>query len=112
MTIIEVNNRNSESIGYVATYIIPFVFQSFSSLYEVFAIFFIFAIIYSIYVNSNMLLINPVLNIFHYSIFEIRYKFKDTEKTGFVIVYNPVIEEDTTIKIYQIGFKLFYASKN
>ena len=26
-----VNNRNSESIGYIATYIVPFLFQDFNS---------------------------------------------------------------------------------
>lgn len=112
VTITEVTNRNSESIGYVATYIIPLVFQSFSSLYEVFAIFFIFVIIYSIYLNSNMLLINPVLNLFHYSIFEIEYKYKGKNKTGLIIINDSVMEEETIINICQIGFKLFYASKN
>ena len=47
----EVNNKNSESIGYIATYIIPFVFQSFNSIYEVFSILFILIIIYS---NTNL----------------------------------------------------------
>lgn len=112
MTITNVSNRNSESIGYVATYIIPLVFQSFSSLYEVLAIIFIFAIIYSIYANSNMLLINPALNLFHYSIFEIQYKYKDKERTGLIIIHNSEVEEESIVNIYQIGFKLFYASNN
>ena len=34
VTITNINNRNSESVGYIATYIIPFVFQDFGSLYE------------------------------------------------------------------------------
>ena len=112
VTITNVSNRNSESIGYVATYIIPLVFQSFSSLYEVLAIIFIFAIIYSIYANSNMLLINPALNLFHYSIFEIQYKYKDKERTGLIIIHNSEVEEESIVNIYQIGFKLFYASNN
>lgn len=110
VVVTEVNNKNSESIGYIATYIIPFVFQSFNSIYEVFSILCILAIIYNIYVNSNMLLINPFLNIFHYSIFEIQYKYKEKTKSGLVIVHNSLIEEETTIKIYQIGFKLYYAN--
>ena len=32
----DVKNKNSEVIGYIATYIIPFLFQNFSSWYECF----------------------------------------------------------------------------
>ena len=68
----DVRNRNSESIGYIATYIIPFIFQCFNTRYEIFAFTFLMIIIYRIYVNSNLLLINPILS-FKYSIFEIEY---------------------------------------
>lgn len=105
----EVNNKNSESIGYIATYIIPFVFQSFNSIYEVFSILFILIIIYSIYINSNMLLINPFLNMFKYAIFEITYKCNEKTISGLVIIHDSIIEEESTIQISQIGFKLYYA---
>lgn len=32
--IIDIKNKNSESIGYIATYIIPFLFQSLNGWYE------------------------------------------------------------------------------
>ena len=73
VTVLNVNNKNSESIGYIATYIIPFLFQNFSDWYELFAFVFIMLIIYRIYINSNLILINPILS-FKYSIFEIEYK--------------------------------------
>lgn len=110
VVVTKVSNRNSESMGYVASYIIPFVFQSFNSIYEVISIFFIFLITYCIYVNSNMLLINPLLNVCHYSIFEIQFRYKEEEKSGLVILHNSIIEEKSRIKIYPIGFKLYYAN--
>lgn len=108
----EVTNRNSESVGYIATYIIPLVFQNFNSLYEIIAVLFIFIVMYSIYINSNLLLINPVLNLFQYSIFEIKYTYKQTTKSGLIIIRSSEVEEESNLSISPIGFKLFYASKN
>lgn len=108
VTITNVNNRNSESVGYIATYIIPFVFQDFGSLYEIFSITFLLFVIYTSYVNSNMLLINPILNIFKYSLFEICYVQNNIEKSGLVITKDPAIKEGDDIKISAIGFKLYY----
>ena len=108
VTILNVSNKNSESIGYIATYIIPFLFQNFSDWYELFAFAFVMFVIYRIYINSNLILINPVLS-FKYSIFEIEYKLQNGKtKNGLVISNNKYLEEDTIIKIYEIGFKLFY----
>ena len=104
-----ISNRNSESVGYIATYIIPFMFQGFSTTYEIFAIFFLLVIIYRIYINSNLLLINPILG-FKYSISEIAYEEQNgKQKNGLIIIENYQIDEDSTIKIYPVGFKLFYA---
>lgn len=109
ITLKDVRNRNGESIGYIATYIIPFIFQSFNSYYEIFAFFFLMIIIYRIYVNSNLLLINPILS-FRYSIFEIQYEEQNGKsRNGLIIIQNKFIEEDTMIKIYPIGHKLFFA---
>ncbi len=109
ITLKDVRNRNSESIGYIATYIIPFIFQSFGSYYEIFAFFFLMIIIYRIYVNSNLLLINPILS-FKYSIFEIEYEEQNGKnRNGLIIIQNKFIKEDTMIKIYPIGYKLFFA---
>ncbi|MDQ8015157.1 MAG: hypothetical protein REI96_22110 [Flavobacterium nitrogenifigens] len=112
VTLVDVKNRNSESIGYIATYIIPFIFQSFNSWYEIFAFFFLMFIIYRIYINSNLLLINPILS-FNYSIFEIEYEEQNGKKrNGLIIIKDKHIEEESMITIYSIGQKLFYAKKS
>ena len=108
VTVLNVSNKNSESIGYIATYIIPFLFHNLSDWYALFAFVVVMFIIYRIYINSNLILINPILN-FKYSIFEIEYKLQNGKtKNGLVISSNRYLEEDTNIKIYEIGFKLFY----
>jgi len=104
-------NKNSEAIGYIATYIIPFLFQSFSSWYECFSVLFLLAIIYRIYINSSLLLINPILS-FKFSIYEIAYLDGDKEKNGLVISRDKYLQDEADIKIYEIGHKLFFAIDN
>lgn len=106
-----VSNKNSEAIGYIATYILPFIFQSLNGWYEFISITFVLFIIYKIYINSSMLLINPLLNCF-YSIYEIEYIEKDKIRNGLVIYANKYLYDDSPIKIYEIGYKLYFAIDN
>ena len=109
VTIKDVNNRNNESIGYIATYIVPFLFQSFSNWYEIVAFSFLMIIIYRIYINSNLIIINPLLS-FRYSIFQLEYESANRKiRNGLIITKEKVLNEDAIIKIYPIGHKLFYA---
>ncbi len=107
----DVKNKNSEAIGYIATYIIPFLFQSFSSWYECISVLFLLGIIYRIYINSSLLLINPILS-FRFSIYEIEYKDGDKEKNGLIISRNKYLQDEADIKIYEIGHKLYFAINN
>lgn len=107
--LLNVQNRNSESIGYVATYIIPFMFQDLKNGYEVFSFLFLFFIIYRVYVNSTLLLVNPVLSL-KYSIFEIEYELGGKTFSGMIISKSASLEEGSTIKINSIGFKLFFTA--
>lgn len=109
--VIDVKNKNSESIGYIATYIIPFLFKDFSGWYECFAVLFLLVIIYRIYINSSLLLINPLLS-FNYGIYEIEYFKNDKIKNALIVSRDKNLTEDTNIKIYEIGHKLYFAINN
>lgn len=111
VTVESVSNKNSEAIGYIATYILPFLFQSLNEWYEIISIVFVLFIIYRIYTNSSMLLINPLLNCF-YSIYEIEYTDNKKHKSGLVIYSKKYLYDDTQIKIYEIGYKLYFAIDN
>jgi hypothetical protein len=111
ITIKDVKNKNSEAIGYIATYIIPFLFQSFNGWYECLSVLFLMAIIYRIYINSSLLLINPLLS-FKFSIYEIEYLENKKNKNGLIISRNKYLQDDANIKIYEIGHKLYFATDN
>jgi len=103
-----VNNKNSEAIGYMATYIIPFLFEDFTGWFESVSILFLLFIIYRIYVNSSLLLVNPILSM-NFSIYEMEYEINKKQKNGMIVMRNNNLQEDSVIKIYEIGHKLFFA---
>jgi len=108
VTICDVKNKNSESISYIATYIIPFAFLNLSELFDLFSILFLILIIYRIYINSSLILINPVLNI-KYALYEIEYVENKNKRAGFVISKDKYLQESEKIKIYEIGHKMYYS---
>lgn len=111
ITVKDVKNKNSEAIGYIATYIIPFLFQSFDNWFESLAVLFLMVIIYRIYINSSLLLINPVLS-FKFSIYEIEYEENEKTRNGLIITRGKSLGDDSKIKIYEIGHKLYFAINN
>ena len=110
VTVKSISNKNAESIGYIATYIIPFLFQSFDELGDIIPLLILLIIIYRIYVTSSLLLVNPVLNC-KYSLFEMEYEEKGDIKQGLMISPFRDIYESDNIKIFNIGYKLFYVNK-
>lgn len=106
--ICDVKNKNSESISYIATYIIPFAFLDLNRLFDLFSILFLILIIYRIYINSSLILINPILNI-NYALYEIDYLENGNKRTGFIISKDKYLQESEKIKIYEIGHKMYYS---
>lgn len=110
----KINNRNSEAIGYIATYIVPFFASDFSSWLECFVFVVIMTLIYTIYTNSNMILINPILSIW-YSLLEIEYTIVGDSSEGthdaLIITSTKDFKENVNYQIYQIGFKLYYGKE-
>lgn len=114
VTITKISNRNSEAIGYIATYIVPFMASDFSSWFECIVFVVVMGLIYVIYTNSNMILINPILNI-KYSLLDIEYKVigdsvNDIHDALIITDTKDYIEKEN-YQIYQIGFKLYYGKK-
>lgn len=101
-------NKNSEAISYIATYIIPFAFQKLDSWFELISITLLIGVIYRIYINSSLLLINPILNL-KYSIYEFEFKEGERYRDGLLITKDKYLNEDESIVLYEIGSKMYYS---
>lgn len=107
VTVVDVKNKSGEAISYIGTYIIPFIFNDFSSMIDSVSMVILLTLIYSIYSNTSMVLINPILNL-KYPIYEANLKFSDSEKTCLVIIQSCSLEEGDNIRVYKIGHKLYF----
>jgi len=105
--IVEVENKNSESIAYISTYIVPFVFQDSNEPLDIISIFLILALIFSIYIKSNIIVVNPILNI-KYSIYQIVYIKNNVLKKGILISKLDELNKNQDLKINQISKDIYY----
>lgn len=108
--ILDIENKNNESISYLFTYIIPFVFQDLSTLSNVIPIAILLTVTALIYINSSMILINPTISIC-YTLYQTSYLDLESEKkrSGMILTRSKYLEEDDLLDIEDVGPKLFYA---
>lgn len=69
--IVDCHSRGSEVMSYIVTYIIPFVAVAFSEWQQAVALGVFFIILGFLYVNSDMIHINPTLNFLGYRLYEV-----------------------------------------
>lgn len=69
--IVAFQRRDAEAMAYIVTYIIPFLVIPFHGWKEGVALAIFFVVLGILYVNSNMIHINPTLNLFGYHLYEI-----------------------------------------
>ena len=72
-----VNYKSSDLLAYMFSYVFPFLDLDPGSYIDSIIILFIFVILAVIYINSNMIYINPMLSVFGYKIYEITSKTND-----------------------------------
>lgn len=108
--ITEISSMNDEPLAYVATYIIPIMFNDYSKLADNITILCIFYVVYKLYVRSKLVLVNPILSM-RYSIFNIKYNDGEVSRQGILISKDNFIEENDIAKLYNVGYQLYYGYK-
>lgn len=109
-TIKELSCMNDEPLAYIATYIIPIMFEDYTSLIDCLTVACIFYVIYRLYIRSKLLLVNPMLSL-RYSIYHIKYVDGNIERQGILISKCSEIMEGEQVKIYNVGHQPFYGYK-
>jgi len=66
-----VTPRDSEAVSYLLFYLFPFLDVNLQSLSESAPMIVLLLVMSIIYINSNMMYVNPMLNLFGYHIFEV-----------------------------------------
>jgi hypothetical protein len=91
--------RDAEAMSYIVTYIIPFLAIPFQTLAEALSLGVFFFVLGVLYVNSNMIHINPTLNLSGYRLYEI------TLETGAVhsLITRRVVVRGDMVKVVKAG---------
>jgi hypothetical protein len=91
--------RDTEAMAYIVTYIIPFLAIPLHGWKEGIALSIFFIVLGILYINSNMIHINPMLNLFGYHLYEVT-----TEDNGVhSLLAKRSIRHLETIKVVKLG---------
>lgn len=71
VSVSHVERRDNEAMSYIVTYIIPFLGVASASWQHTVALVVFFLMLGFLYINSNMIHINPMMNILGYHLFEV-----------------------------------------
>lgn len=69
--ILDYHRRDSEAMSYIASYVVPFASFSLETIQQALALSVFVIVLLVLYVNSNMIYINPMLNLVGYHLYEI-----------------------------------------
>ncbi len=75
-------NSNSLNTAYLVTYIIPFLNINFSKITDLISLLLLFVIVGFLYIKSDMIYVNPMLNIFHFNLL----KAEDEDGNSLILI--------------------------
>ena len=102
-TVASLNRHDGDVLSYVTSYLLPFVSLDLTSS-QVWAVLVFFAVLLIIYVNSNMIYINPMLNVFGYHLYEITIEHNEA---SFYLLTRRRLALHSHIEVAHIGDTTF-----
>ncbi len=110
-TITNCNNQNSQFLIYFLTYLFPLFFQKLEDWTDIVAIIIFFIFVCTLYINSTMMIVNPILSLFNYHIYEVSVKTEsENDASGFILTKS-ILLKNNQVKIYEIGNQVYYGEK-
>lgn len=93
-------SRDGDAMSYIVTYLLPFLAVKLSNVADAGSLGIVLLVIAVLYVNSNMIYTNPVLNIARYHVFEIR---DGDGKTTALISKRSYVRTGAEIDVISVG---------
>lgn len=99
-----VNLKDGESMSYIVTYLVPFLDLDFSNITTTSSLIILFIILAILYINSNLIYTNPILNLLTYHIYEVQI---DDSKTIMLITKKEQIMNNDRIEVKQLDNNIY-----
>ena len=95
-----VRSRDGDAMSYVVTYIIPFLDIHLNEVPDIISVIILLAVLALVYTNSNLIYMNPILNLAGHHIFDVESK---TGKQVAIITMRDVISSDSNLSVVSLG---------
>ena len=99
ISVATVERKDTEALSYIASYVIPFVAVPGADVYQALALGVFFLVLAIIYINSNLIYINPTLTLLRYHLYEIA----DDKGNSYSLVSKNAVKRNSAIKAVVIG---------
>lgn len=101
---VEVRGRDGDVMSYIASYIVPFVTFSLDGWQSIFALVVFLLVLAILYVNSNMMYINPMLSLVGYHLYEV---VLEQDETPHYLVARSHPKRDRTLFLVKMSEGVF-----
>lgn len=100
ITIERISGKDTEALSYIVVYLVPFLDIKLDEVTSAISLLLLLLVLAVIYVNSNLIYINPTLNLLGYHLFEIEL---EEGKTSALLSKRRFIERRTAISVVSLG---------
>lgn len=96
----QVSTRSGETMSYLVSYLLPFLGVDLSQLNDAISMTILLVVIGIIYVNSHLIYINPVLNLFGFNLFEVE---TEEGKVCTLLSHHRYLKKGTQLGVVKLG---------
>jgi hypothetical protein len=100
VTVENISAKDTEAMSYIVTYLIPFLDIKIDEPANLISLLLLFVVLGVIYVHSNLIYINPTLNVLKYHLFEIEL---EGGKTSALLSKRSFIERGSAVAVISLG---------
>lgn len=96
--ITSIENRSNQFLEYIIAYIIPFLGFNLNSVPDLISVLIIFIMIGVLYIKSDLIYMNPILNLLNYTLYKV-----NTKNRELMIISKNEIDKTKKVRVYLIS---------
>lgn len=109
--VVKAENKTKDSLSYLVPYIISFVGFDLTRWQDVSALSILLLILFAVYVNSDLLYINPILSFFNYRVYQVEVSKNaagcDDSRWDITLLTKRSIKNNEVIQVWSISDSVF-----
>ena len=110
--IVELENKESEHLSFLTTYIIPLICFNFESDRYVVVLLLLLIVIGIIYIRTDLYYANPTLAILGFRIYKVKLARNDISKSNIILISRNKLSLRDFVAYKKLDEKIFYSYKN